>query len=182
MKCKHFKTRTKIINKKKTVYNYCTLFRKTVPFSCYQECDKKEYKQYKRLQSKKEYKIKSKSSKLAKLERNRFSIIYPDLTKCCKCGLKTGDFDKRINQYTYIAKNEVFEGSYRQISIRLGMIAPFCIFCHKKFHKDIMFNLSYKVMFEKEYLKTHTKEEFIKIFGQDYIFKLEQKKDNFLIT
>ena len=35
-------------------------------------------------------------------------------------------------------------------------------------------NLSFKIEFEKEYLKTHTKEEFIKAFGQDYIFKLEQ--------
>ncbi len=56
------------------------------------------------------------------------------------------------------------------------MVCPFCKTCHTQFHNDIMLNLFYKVMFEKEFLKTHSKEEFIKIFGQDYIFKLEQKK------
>lgn len=153
MKCKYFCVRSK----KRIKYNYCRLLRKEVPFSCYQECDKKEYKQYNQL--------KSRSNKLAKKEKERFSIIYPNLTKCCNCGSKIG-----------IEKNEVFEGAYRQISIRLGMVCPFCKKCHNVFHNDIMFNLFYKVMFEKEYLKTHSKEEFIKTFGQDYIFKLEQKK------
>lgn len=109
--------------------------------------------------------IKKKSYKLAKKEKERFSIIYPDLTKCCHCGSERS-----------VAKNEVFEGAYRQRSMKTGMIAPFCTKCHDRFHNDIMFNLHYKVLFEKEFLKTHTLEEFIKIFGQDYIFKLEQKK------
>lgn len=163
-KCKYLKQRQK--NYK--WYGYCTKRRKIVPLFC-KECDVVEYKEQKTL--------KSRTNKQAKREKERFSIIYRDLTKCCNCGLKTGDFDKRINQYTRIEKNEVFEGSYRQVSIRLGMIAPLCIFCHKQFHKDILgMNLSYKIKFEKEYLKTHTREEFIKTFGQDYIFKLEQKK------
>ena len=163
-KCKYLKQRQK--NYK--WYGYCTKKRKIVPLFC-KECDVVEYKEQKIL--------KSRTNRQAKREKERFSIIYRDLTKCCNCGLKTGDFDKRINQYTRIEKNEVFEGSYRQISIRLGMIAPLCIFCHKQFHKDILgMNLSYKIKFEKEYLKTHTREEFIKTFGQDYIFKLEQKK------
>lgn len=109
--------------------------------------------------------LKSRTNRQAKREKERFSIIYRDLTKCCNCGSKIG-----------IEKNEVFEGSYRQISIRYGMVCPFCKTCHTQFHNDIMLNLFYKVMFEKEFLKTHSKEEFIKIFGQDYIFKLEQKK------
>lgn len=163
-KCKYLKQRQK--NYK--WYGYCTKRKKIVPLFC-KECDVVEYKEQKTL--------KSRTNKQAKREKERFSIIYRDLTKCCNCGLKTGDFDKRINQYTRIGKNEVFEGSYRQVSIRLGMIAPLCIFCHKQFHKDILgMNLSYKIKFEKEYLKTHTREEFIKTFGQDYIFKLEQKK------
>ena len=164
MKCKNHRIRSK----KGIKYGYCVKFKKEVPLFC-KGCDEIEYKEKKTL--------KSRTNKQAKKEKERFSIIYTDLTKCCECGLKTGDFDKRINQYTRIEKNEVFEGSYRQVSIRLGMIAPLCIFCHKQFHKDILgMNLSYKVKFEKEYLKTHTREEFIKTFGQDYIFKLEQKK------
>lgn len=52
------------------------------------------------------------------------------------------------------------------------MVCPFCQKCHDVFHNDILFNLKYKVMFQKEYLKTHTLDEFIKEFGQDYIYKL----------
>ena len=157
MKCKYFKIRTKTIKKKRTIYNYCTLLKKEVALTCYKDCSKKEYKQYKVL--------KSRSNKLAKKEKERFSIIYSDLTKCCYCGSKRN-----------VAKNEVYEGAYRQRSMKLGMIAPFCTKCHDRFHNDIMFNLHYKVLFENEFLKTHELEEFIKIFGQDYIFKLEHKK------
>lgn len=109
--------------------------------------------------------MKKKSYKLAKKEKERFSIIYTDLTKCCHCGSKLA-----------VAKNEVYEGSCRQRSIEMGMVAPFCRQCHDRFHNDIMFNLYYKVLFEKEFLKAHAQDEFIKIFGQDYIFKLERKK------
>lgn len=157
LKCKYFRTRKQTNKGKTRIYHYCTLLRKEVSFFCYRECDNKEYKQYKTL--------KSRSNKQAKREKERFSIIYPDLTKCCNCGSKIG-----------IEKNEVYEGAYRQISIKLGMVCPFCKKCYDVFHNDIMFNLSYKVIFEKEYLKTHTKEEFIKMFGQDYIYKLEHKK------
>ena len=58
MKCKYFRTRTKTINKKRIIYNYCTLKKCNVSLSCYQECDNKEYKQYKQLQAKQEYKYK----------------------------------------------------------------------------------------------------------------------------
>ncbi len=153
MKCKYHRIRSK----KYQYYGYCTKFKKEVSLYC-KECKGNiEYKEQRTL--------KSRTNRQAKREKERFSIIYRDLTKCCNCGSKID-----------IEKNEVFEGSYRQTSIRYGMVCPFCETCHTQFHNDIMFNLFYKVMFEKEFLKTHSKEEFIKIFGQDYIFKLEQKK------
>lgn len=127
-----------------------------ISLSYCQECDSKEYKVYKAL--------KKRTYKQIKKERDRFSIIYNDLNKCCECGSTIG-----------IELNEVFEGSYRQTSIRHGMVCPFCKNCHNKFHNDIMFNLFYKVMFEKEFLKTHTRDEFIKTFGQDYLFKLSKE-------
>lgn len=103
--------------------------------------------------------MKSKSKKLSKLERNRYSIIYKDLTKCCNC------------RSTYnIQKNEVFEGAYRKTSMKLGMVVPFCDKCHKRFHRDREFNLKYKAMFQKEYMKDHSLDEFISIFKQDYVY------------
>lgn len=164
MKCKFFTVRTR----KGIKYNYCRLHRKEITLSCCRECVNKEYKQYKPL--------KSRSNKLVAKEKKRFSIIYPSLSNCCVCGLKTGDYDERIKTYTRVEKNEVFSGSYRTISMEDGMVAPMCIYCHDEFHHNTMMNLKYKVKFQKEYMKTHTLDEFIKRYGQDFIFKLEQKK------
>lgn len=165
MKCKNHRIRSK----KGIKYGYCIKYKKEVPLFC-KECDVIEYKEQKTL--------KSRTNKQAKREKERFSIIYPDLAKCCECGLKKGDFDKRINMYTRVEKNEVFSGAYRSRSIEDGMVAPMCIFCHKSFHENIMMNLKYKVAFQKEYMKNHSLNQFINRYGQDYIFKLEQKKRN----
>ena len=164
MDCKNLKRRIK----KSIPYMYCSIKKKIINYEDCKNCSYKEYKQYKTM--------KSRTNKQAKREKERFSIIYPDLTKCCVCGLKTGDYDDRIKMYTRIEKNEVYSGSYRQISINLGMITPFCIYCHKEFHSDVIMNLKYKVMFQKKYMRTHSLDEFIDTFGQDFIFKLEQKK------
>ncbi len=153
---------------------YCKKQNKQIAFKDCTNCPYKEYKMQQcnlKNNKKQSYSslrvksIKKKSHKLAKKEKERFSIVYTGLTKCCHCGSNLA-----------VAKNEVYEGAYRQRSMKMGMIAPFCTKCHDRFHNDIMFNLHYKVLFEKEFLKTHTRDEFIKIFGQDYIFKLEQKK------
>lgn len=161
--CKHLKRRK---NKP-----YCNLLKIEISFSQCWECNDKEIK----------YKIKKpmklRSNKLARKEKRRFSIIYTDLSKCCVCGLKTGIFDSRLGSYTQIEKNEVFSGAYRSVSIEDGMVMPLCIFCHKQFHKDSTMNLKFKIKFQKEYLKTHTLENFISRYGQNYMFKLSQKKD-----
>ena len=164
MKCNFLKVKQK--NYKKFIY--CDKLKQEINFNNCKNCSYKEYKQYNH--------IKKRSNKLIRKEKERYSIIYTNLTKCCECGLNNGDYDTRINQYTYISKNEVFEGAYRSKSMQLGMITPFCIYCHDLFHNDIFFNLKYKTMFQKEYLKNHTIDEFINIFGQNYEEKLKQKK------
>lgn len=164
MQCKFFRIRSK----KNQKYCYCTLLKKEISFNCYRECESKEYKQYK--------KIKSKTCKLQKLENDRYSIIYNDLSVCAECGLKNGTYDYISNKYITVSKNEVFEGSYRLLSIKYGMICPLCENCHNKFHNDILFNLKYKVMFQMKFIKTHSNEEFVSIFKQNYIYKLKKMK------
>lgn len=151
--CKSFRQR----RKQGKLYFYCVLKKQMITYEDCKGCPNKEYKQYKTL--------KQRTNKLAKREKNRYSIIYNDMTKCCECGSKIG-----------IEKNEIFSGAYRQISITLGMVAPMCHTCHQRFHNDIMFNLKYKTMFQKEYMKTHSLDDFIKTFGKNYIYKLEQQK------
>ena len=152
MNCKHLTLRSK----KGKKYYYCRLMKEEISLSYCQECDSKEYKIYKPL--------KKRTYKQIKKEKNRFSIIYHNLTKCCNCGSTIG-----------IELNEIYEGAYRKRSIEYGAVAPMCHNCHTRFHNDSAFNLYYKVLFEKEFLKTHSQEEFVKTFGQDYIFKLRKR-------
>lgn len=158
MKCKHFKIRKKNNKKERKIYNYCSLLRKEISYFQCQECVGKEYKQYNTL--------KKRTYKQSKKEKERFSIIYQDLNKCCICGSNVA-----------VELNEIYEGAYRQTSIKYGMVAPMCnkITCHKRFHNDKAFNLKYKVIFQKEFEKTHSHNEFIDIFKQDYIYLYEKE-------
>lgn len=160
MKCRHFKIR----KKKGKVYYYCTLKKKEVPFSCYQECDKKEYKEYKT--------IKKRTYKLAKSEKERFSIIYNDLSKCCVDGCKT--------PYYKVEKNEVYSGSFRNRSIKYGAVCPMCKTHHDLFHNNNLFNLQYKVLFQQELVSCYSLDWFIKTFGQNYEVKLKKALDKII--
>lgn len=77
--------------------------------------------------------MKKKSSKLAKLERNRFSVFYDDLGVCCNCGS------------TYkMTKHEIFEGKNRQNSMKYGFVLPLCLRCHGNLQEDTEFNKKWK--------------------------------------
>ena len=69
--------------------------------------------------------IKKKSNKLAKLERNRFSILTDDLEHCYIC--KKFKF-KEVNRDDL---HEIFEGRNRQICMKHGFVAPLCRECHE---------------------------------------------------
>lgn len=152
MNCKYLKVK----QKKGRKFAYCALLEKEIQLTLCKYCDTKMFREIK------PYLLKKKPNKS---EKHRHSIIYQDLTKCAICPQKRD-----------IEINEVYEGSFRQRSIDNGMCIPLCHNCHSRFHNDSEFNLDIKVKFEKEYLKTHSTEDFIKLFGQDYIVKLEHKK------
>lgn len=155
MKCKNLKLRRKNYQ----IYYYCSQLKKEIGISeCY-NCTHKEYKEYKQLINR--------SYKQAKKEKKRFSIIYNDLTKCCVCGTKMG-----------IELNEIFEGAYRQTSIKYGMVAPMCLTCHKRFHNDRLFNLNYKKNFQIQFEELYSHDLFINLFKQDYIYLYEKETRN----
>jgi hypothetical protein len=143
MNCKYLKLRSKKYNK----YWYCSKYKKEVSAYC-KECKEIEYKEYKP--------IKLRSNKLNKREKQRFSIIYQDMTKCAVCGSKPVEI------------NEVFEGAYRQASIKYGMCMPMCHNCHQRFHNDREFALYYKIMFQNKFVENNSLEEFLEIFKIDY--------------
>lgn len=120
------------------------------------ECSNCPYKEYNNI---KVNPIRNYTKKRAKAEKERFSIIYQDLTKCAVCGSKQDHIDN----------NEVYEGAKRGVSMKYGFVIPLCFDCHKRFHNDHEFALIYKKRFQKEFEKTHTREEFLNIIHRNYL-------------
>lgn len=109
--------------------------------------------------------IKQKSSKLAKLERNRFSIITKDLEHCYICtkkGMKNIPKDDL---------HELLEGKNRQMSMKYGLIIPICRKCHQKYDLDIELRTKYmqeaQIIFEKKY----SHELFMQEFKKNYLLE-----------
>lgn len=102
--------------------------------------------------------IKNKSNKLAKKERNRFSILQNDKTKCFLSG-----------RCLKLDTHEAFGGSNRQKSIQWGLVYYLCRKCHSKadIEKEIRQYLHdyARIMFIKKY----NKEKFLKEFGKNYL-------------
>ncbi len=103
--------------------------------------------------------IKKKSSKLAKLERDRDKKI-----------IKSGKCDLCHKSFKHLDPHEVYGGANRKRSIENGFIKMLCRKCHGD-NKKLQ---QLKIDTQKEYEKNHTREEFIKIIGKNYI--KEEKK------
>lgn len=98
--------------------------------------------------------IKKKSKKLAKLERQRDKeIVKSGICEFC------GKFSKRLDPH------EVYGGSNRKRSIAHKFVKLLCRECHS--NENIINQL--KIDTQKEYEKTHSREEFIKLIGRSYI-------------
>lgn len=98
--------------------------------------------------------IKKKSSKLAKLERQRDKgIVKEGICEVC------GKFSKRLDPH------EIYGGSNRQRSIKHKFVKLICRECHH--NNELLKQL--KIDTQKEFEKTHTREEFIKITGKSVL-------------
>lgn len=105
--------------------------------------------------------IKQKSSKLAKLEKNRFSILQEENNKCFLC--------KRT--FKKLDKHEAFSGSNRQKSIEHGLVYYLCRKCHQKADLDKNTRQNLHDFARKKFIEIHSKEIFLKEFGKNYIEK-----------
>jgi len=103
---------------------------------------------------KKSVEIEKKSSKLAKLERQRDK----DITKSGICEF-CGKFSKRLDPH------EVYGGSNRKRSIKYKFIKLICPECHSDENKIMQLRRDV----QKQYEKAHTREEFIEIIGKSYL-------------
>ena len=98
--------------------------------------------------------IKNKSSKLAKLERERDKNIIK-IGKCEYCK----KFSNRLEAH------EIYGGSNRKRSINYGFVVLLCKECHQ--NNDIILELRRKCQHEFEI--NHTREEFLEIIGKSYL-------------
>ncbi len=98
--------------------------------------------------------MKKKSSKLAKLERQRDkNLIKSGICEVC------GRYSKQLDSH------EIYGGSNRKRSIKHKFVKLLCRKCHD--NKEIIKQL--RIDTQKEYEKTHTRQEFIDLIGKSYI-------------
>lgn len=103
--------------------------------------------------------IKQKSNKLAKKEKDRFSILQDEDGKCFICK-KT---------YKELDKHEAFGGSNRQKSIEHGLVYYLCRECHQKADLDKNTRQMLHDFAREEFIKMHNEEKFLKEFGKNYL-------------
>lgn len=103
--------------------------------------------------------IKKKSKKLAKLERQRDkNLVKEGICEFC------GNYSRHLDPH------EVYGGSNRKRSIQHKFVKLICPKCHS--NETIINQL--RIDTQKEYEKTHTEEEFIKLIGKSYLRRKEK--------
>lgn len=101
--------------------------------------------------------MKKKTAKLARIERKRYSIMTDDLKRCYICGLSPVDI------------HEVYNGCHRLASMENGFCLPLCRRHHRQATEDAWFASQLKILMQLKYEKTHTRAEFMKIIGRNYL-------------
>lgn len=96
--------------------------------------------------------MRSKTYKLAKLEKNRKSIVSDDLEHCILCGATNPDI------------NEIFMGRNRQNSMRYGLTIPLCNKHHQDYHKNRNMQLYWMEKAKEIFIKEYSEEDWFNTF------------------
>ena len=99
--------------------------------------------------------MKKKSYKIAKLEKERYSILTDDLEHCIICKKPKDNL------------HEVYFGKNRQLSMEYGCVIPLCYMHHIMIHDRHSLDLIYKIKMQEAFEKTYDI-DFIKVFGKNY--------------
>lgn len=100
--------------------------------------------------------MKQKSSKLIKLERNRYSILTDDLESCYICKSPNADI------------HEIYGGRNRKVSMANGFCLPLCRHHHQVVETYAHADFHFKELCQIEFEKTHTRDEFMQLIGRNY--------------
>ncbi len=77
----------------------------------------------------------------------------------------------------WIEYHHVFGGANRKKSTKYGFIVPLCHWCHNEpggVHHNREKSLILKREAQRKFEKTHSREEFMEIFGKSYIMEDEE--------
>lgn len=96
--------------------------------------------------------LRCKSQKLANLERNRYSILTNDMTRCYICRRPRTDL------------HEVFRGRNRKKSMKYGLVVPLCRDCHCIVDNVRSESLKLENKAKKIFIKKYGNERFLKEF------------------
>ena len=105
--------------------------------------------------------MKKKSKKLARLERNRISILTDDM-EYCYLHKKYGMYAKAVH------KHEIYFGRNRQLSMRYGCVVPLCNECHNKVRNNIVIDTKLKQECQVKFCEVYD-EDFIEVFRRTYL-------------
>jgi len=102
--------------------------------------------------------MKQKRNKLAKLERNRFSVFCSD-DKCYLCD--------STYQLTW---DEIYKGRNRQKSMQYGFCIRLCLNCHRRINEDYDY-INHWQKKAQNYFETHygSREDFLSEFYRNYL-------------
>lgn len=101
--------------------------------------------------------MKYKTTKLRKLEQDRYSIFTEDLDHCFLCGATGTDI------------HEIYGGSNRQQSMKYGFCVPLCRFHHSLVTLYPKYNNILQKECQEIYEVKHSREEFMRIIGKNYL-------------
>ena len=145
----------------------CKKTKKTITLKSCSNCRFKEYKSNgnqiknitdsKKLKQQKTVKIKSKSNKLVKLERKRFSLFSMDINHCYLC--------HSTHQLTW---HEIFRGRNRSNSMKYGLCLRMCLSCHERFQDNKEFNEYWHKKGQAIFEKAYPDLDFVDIFKRNY--------------
>lgn len=132
------------------------------PYKEYKKCAitvKKSTYKWKNAQKSPVYcaKMKQRSNKLAKLEKNRFSLFTDNMNKCYFCP----------NKKDHI--HEIFCGRNRQNSMKYGLCLPICESCHSKYQNNFLFNKEWHKKGQAMFNKAYPDLNFENIFKKNYL-------------
>lgn len=87
-----------------------------------------------------------------------------DTHQCYLCSI-----EGRFPFKDWLHKHHIFNGPNRPISEANGFVCKLCPDCHERVHVDIKARNILKEICQREYEKTHSREEFMDLIGKNYL-------------